>query len=938
MRTLLVFSFDYIVFSTSCLGKLRGVPIFQQPFHWLFKSHVLPKGTSGVYAIKRSGELHKVKSITVQQDTPPKYEVVWILEFVLSGSASRSMNSAMVLENSTHFHGDNHETLETEMESDEMDPTSISKVHQVMHDYVENDQIYMSVLWHGGRLGMAYYDLEMTQIFMLLDIVESDEFLFLKRVLQQYHPSCVVLSSKQDDRLVQTLRNLVSTRSDTTASMATDEISASFSDEDSDILQFLPSIDFSPDICKRRILNLDLPGIPTHYTDTEKTLYLSSLISFDNVATIRATGGLLKFLEKRRIGIELEDASVKVPVMDLKVITLDDQVAVDDTAFSALQIFQKEAHPSVYKIGQSGTKEGLSLFGLLNRCRSAVGSRKLRLWFLRPIRDLDVLKQRQDAVAFFVNPRNIEVFTTLTDCMKNVKNISPVLKRMHQAQAAVIDWQALYKTVYHAIYIGDLCRSQSQTIHIFERINEAFTDDLHRIANLINKIVDFDESKVVGRFVVKPNVDAELDDKKRTYNGLPDFMTKLAAEELERLSDDIQECNVIYLPQLGYLLAIPRLDYMQIETDFEIPGLEFVFLSNNMLHYKSARTRELDALLGDTQCEITDQETAIMHRLQNAILESFRTLTEVQDLCAELDCILSLAASAKEFNYVKPAVVNEDVINIKGGRHPIQEVCCSPFVPNDTLSDQAGGKMKVLTGPNASGKSVYLKQVALIVYMAHIGSFVPAESAVIGCVDRIFTRIRTLDSVSVGLSTFMIDVNQMSEAIRDGTERSLIVVDEFGKGTELVDGMALLCACLSFWIEKRESCPHVLVSTHFHSIIHQQLLPESPMVKFMTMDSLTEEGELLFLYQLVEGHAKSSYASHVALQAGLPEKIIQRGVEVSELIRQNRPVYAIDKVDSETHFKRSEIIVKKFLDLDLETDDLEGFLQDFVLPTSEGKL
>lgn len=486
------------------------------------------------------------------------------------------MNSTSVYGNSTLSHSFNQESMETgDLDSGEMDSTSINEVRQVMPDTLENDQIYMSVLWHNGKLGMAYYDTELTQIFMLLDVVESDDFLFLKRIFRQLHPTCILLSSKQDDRLVQTLKSLVSTNSDAgNFSPASDDIS--FSTEDSNRLRFLPSIDFNPDICKRRILNLDLPGIPDHYTDTEKTLYFSSLISFDNITTIRATGGLLKYLEKMRIGVELEDASVRVPVMDLKVVTLDDQVSLDDTAFSALQIFQKEAHPSVYKIGQGGAKEGLSLFGLLNRCRSPIGTRKLRLWFLRPIRDLDVIKQRQDAVAFFVNPRNIEVFTTLTDCMKNIKNIVPVLKRMYQAQATVIDWQALYKTVYHAIYIGDLCRAQPQTVHIFRRISEAFRDDLHRIANLINKIVDFEESKVVGRFVVKPNVDAELDDKKRTYNGLPDFMTKLAAEELERLSDDIQECNVIYLPQLGYLLAIPRLDYMQTEEDFEMPGLEFV--------------------------------------------------------------------------------------------------------------------------------------------------------------------------------------------------------------------------------------------------------------------------------------------------------------------------------------------------------------------------
>ncbi|KAJ8305871.1 hypothetical protein KUTeg_016416, partial [Tegillarca granosa] len=542
--------------------------------------------------------------------------------------------------------------------------------------------------------------------------------------------------------------------------------------------------------------------------------------------------------------------------------------------FSSLQIFQKESHPSVYKCGQgTGAKEGLSLFGIMNRCKSQIGAKKLRLWFLRPSRNADVLNSRHEALSFFVNPRNIEVTSSLIDCLKHIKNIavSRVLSRMVQSQALIGDWQALYKTVYHGIYIGDICKTQPQSIEIFKKvyfkITQTFNEDLQRLAILISKIVsvDFDESTSQGRFVVKPNVDAGLDEKKRTYNGLPDFMTKI-----------------------GYLLAIPKMNALNDTENVDIPGLKFMFLSNNMLHYKSKSTRDL--------------ETGIMHKLQNTVLEHSKVLLDVIDLCAELDwlvhILMSLASSAREFSYTRPTIVRDSVIEVKGGRHPLQEICCSPFVPNDIFNGQENsGKIKVLTGPNASGKSVYLKQVALIVYLAHIGSFVPAEEAAIGPVDRIFTRIKSFESVSVGLSTFMLDINQMSEALRNATEKSL------------VDGLALLSSCLKYWNAMEDMCPHVYVSTHFHSLIHQHLLPKSPLIKYMTMETIHDGDELLFLYQLIEGQTSSSYASHIASQAGLPQEIVKRGTEVSDLIRQNKPIHRVDTAGTDIQLKRSSAIV-----------------------------
>ncbi|XP_022252966.1 mutS protein homolog 5-like isoform X2 [Limulus polyphemus] len=480
---------------------------------------------------------------------------------------------------------------------------------------------------------------------------------------------------------------------------------------------------------------------------------------------------------------------------------------------------------------------------------------------------------------------------------------------MATAHATVNDWKTLYKGVYNAMLIGDLCSTLPQRLFIINKITTTFTSDLYRVANLIYKIVDFEESVNQDHFVVKPGVDEELDRKKRTYNGLPDFMTKVAEQELSHLSDGIKECQVIYLPQLGYLLAVPLTDEMSASSNYVLPGLEFVFMSNNVAHYKSTSTRELDSLLGDTQCEIRDHETQIMHRLQNIILEVSNVFTDIVTYSAQLDVLISLAVVAKEFNYTKPELTNENIVCIKGGRHPLQELCVTTFVPNDTNTGPSSGKMVIMTGPNASGKSVYLKQIALIVFMAHIGSFVPADSARVGIMDHILSRIHTRESVSLGLSTFMIDLNQMAQALRKATSHSLVVIDEFGKGTEAVDGLALLTSSLQFWLKKEQACPHVFVSTHFHSIFN--LLPPTSLLK----------------YQLKDGKADGSCAHHVASLAGIPINLIERGKQVSELFRQNRPVPPVNQETADAKLKNCAAVVSDFLHLDLDSADLQGFLQ-----------
>ncbi|GAB6032235.1 MutS protein msh5 [Chamberlinius hualienensis] len=402
------------------------------------------------------------------------------------------------------------------------------------------------------------------------------------------------------------------------------------------------------------------------------------------------------------------------------------------------------------------------------------------------------------------------------------------------------------------------------------------------------------------------------------YTNLPELMFDVARNELSMLSADIKECSVAYLPQIGYLLSISMTERMRSTSNYELPNLTFMFTSNNCVYYKSRYTAELDLSLGDTLNDIYDLELQIMLKLQSEVLNNCHVMVDVMKYSAQLDCLIAMAKVAKEFDYVQPSVNHSDFISIKNGRHPLQELRTTMFVPNDIVSGGSeGSKLLVLTGPNSSGKSVYLKQVALIVFMAQIGSYVPAEEAVIGVVDAIFTRMYTSESVSIGLSSFMVDVNQISLAVRHATQHSLVIIDEFGKGTSATDGIALLAATLNFWINQRNQCPHVFVSTHIYGVI--KWLQQSPVLSFKTFDTMLEGEELVYLFRLVEGIGRISYASQVAKKAGFTQEDYLRSLEVTKALCESKPIPARSDF-FENVYRRANQEVVHFLQLDLNDE------------------
>ncbi|XP_060164552.1 mutS protein homolog 5 isoform X17 [Globicephala melas] len=693
-------------------------------------------------------------------------------------------------------------------------------------DEEEPAEIHLCVLWSSGYLGIAYYDTSDSTIYFMPDAPDHESLQLLQRVLDEIDPQSVVTSAKQDENMTRFLGKLASQE---------------HREPKRPEIILLPSVDFGLEISKQRLLSGNYSFIPDSMTATEKILFLSSIIPFDCLLTVRALGGLLKFLGRRRIGVELEDYNVSIPILGFKKFALTHLVSIDQDTYSVLQIFKSEPHPSVYKVA-SGLKEGLSLFGILNRCRCKWGEKLLslsrrraqapdaqaqwprpmgpaaprhvgssrtgaqtrvpcmagglpttappgkpRLWFTRPTQDLEELNSRLDVIQFFLLPQNLDMAQMLHRLLGHIKNVPLILKRMKLSHTKVSDWQVLYKTVYSALGLRDACRSLPQSIQLFRDIAQEFSDDLHHIASLIGKVVDFEGSLAENRFTVLPNIDPEIDEKKRRLTGLPSFLTEVARKELENLDPRIPSCSVIYIPlvRAGGLASF-----------FAFP----------------------------------------------ACLPWWRPVT------SRLRVWTSCSSQRRSFTIV--------VLEPRSWMH-------------------CWGTCTATSG-------------------------------------------------------------QVAKAVNNATERSLVLIDEFGKGTNTVDGLALLAAVIRHWLALGPTCPHIFVATNFLSLIQLQLLPQGPLVQYLTMETCEDGNDLVFFYQVCEGVANASHASHTAAQAGLPEKLVARGKEVSDLICSGKPIKPVKELLKEKQMENCQMLVDKFLKLDLEDPslDLDIFMRQEVLPAA----
>lgn len=723
-----------------------------------------------------------------------------------------------------------------------------------------------------------------------------------------------------------------------------------------------------------------VPGAPATYdqellpedlglsTRRGRFLQLSSCLNLDNRISLGCAGAIAGYLQKKRASEFLPDdpnANLVWRVTRLDMFSLKDTMMVNADTLASLQILQPESHPNTFNQGPgtSGSKESLSLFGLFqNYAHTPQGRACLRRNFLRPSLNVDEIQRRLDFISVFVRPDNQPTCQKLSKSLSKVKNMRTTVTLLHKGidggkqkqntfKSGV--WSSLIEFCYHTIDVvetlGEVVGASqlpiyARTIDIFDRFH------LQRIGHIIYETVDLESSADQHRTVVKRGVNDQLDDLKNVYDGMDDILSRKAIEIARLLPTEINVAlNVIYFPHLGFHLTVPLNEVTgQAVYDGADLGWECMFNTTSQVYFKDTTMHEMDHDLGDLYAVICDYEIEIAYELAQNILADEKLLIEASDLCGELDCLLALAHAAHQYKLTRPRITEENIIDIKGGRHLLHEMSVSSFVTNDTFlvggrggekdnhrntaQLKTGPNMMLLTGPNYSGKSVYQKQVALVVYMAHVGSYVPAESATLGITDKILTRITTRETVSKVQSAFMIDIQQTAIVLNSCTRRSLVIIDEFGKGTDTCDGAGLAAGVFRHLLSLGPDGPRTVAATHFHEIFDLGLFDGFGNIALAHMEvRVTEQhdrdsdgrhnSEVRYLYNLRAGRSDLSYGAQCAALNGVPLEVVGRAVQLARMSGRGEDLVAACSSLSERDVKElryAESAARKFLTMDFD--------------------
>ena len=572
----------------------------------------------------------------------------------------------------------------------------------------------------------------------------------------------------------------------------------------------------------------------------------------ERILQIPAINGLLDYLNQTQ-KIKLEHINI------IKMYSTSKYMSLNITSRRNLELTEKMNNK-----GKKGT-----LLWVLDKTYTSMGGRLLRKWINEPLIDVIEINKRLNAVEELKD--NLIFRGDITDCLKRIYDIERLVGKIAYGNTNARDMISLKNSLKQLPYLKNILGTSKSELLQNLYIN---LDELTDIHDLIEKaIVEDPPIAITEGGIIKLGYNEEVDELKNATTQGKNWLIELEAKEKEETG--IKNLKVGFNKVFGYYFEVTK-SYLNQVPDRYIRKQTLA----NCERYITEELNDLESKILGAEGKVVDLEYKLFIEIRSKIAVNIERLQKASNIVSILDVLTSFAIIAEDLNYIKPEVNDEGIIDIQGGRHPVIEKMLPEgnFIDNDTYLDNATDRLSIITGPNMAGKSTYMRQVALITLMAQIGCFVPASSAKIGVVDKIFTRVGASDDLSMGQSTFMVEMMEVAEILREATEKSLVILDEIGRGTSTYDGLSIAWAVVEYIANKEKCGAKTLFATHYHELTELEAQIEG--VKNYSI-AVKEKGEdVIFLRKIVKGGTDESYGVHVARLAGVPKEVTKRANEI----------------------------------------------------------
>ena len=720
----------------------------------------------------------------------------------------------------------------------------------------------MSIVKKGIHYGLAICDISTGDFFATQIKLQSNNFEKLLDEYARYTPAEIVVNNAMGNSEKEL--NILKDRNNTFITIRDDN---TFSKDDKTILNLYTVVDgfekVKEEFDNEELIVLAINGLLNYFTETQK--------------------------------VKLEHIN-KIQVYEVR-----KYMALDINARRSLELTERMRDKS---------KKG-TLIWVLDKTSTSMGGRLLRRWINDPLLDIHEIKDRLDAVSEFKN--DIILRGDVTDILKKVYDIERLAGKIAYGNVNARELVSLKNSLKNIPSLKQILADAKSNMlkGLYEKL-----DGLEDIYELIDKaIVEDPPISVKEGGIIKSGFSTEIDEYRKASTEGKNWIIALEAKEKEKTG--IKNLKVGYTRVFGYYIEITKSFLKQVPDNY--------IRKQTLTNAERFITEELkqieDKILGSEE-KVINLEYDEFTKIRDKIASNIERLQTTASAVANIDVLSNFATIAEDNNYVYPEVNEEDIIDIKGGRHPVIEKMVDDgiFVENDTYLDCNENRVAIITGPNMAGKSTFMRQVAIITLMAQIGCFVPAESARIGIVDKIFTRVGASDDLSSGQSTFMVEMNEVANILKNATPKSLVILDEIGRGTSTYDGLSIAWAVAEYIADKEKIGCKTLFATHYHELLELEEKVEG--IKNYHI-AVKEKGEdIIFLRKILEGGTDESYGIHVAKLAGVPKNVVTRANKILRSLEKGGVKIKEEKEQKKQVEGQFDLFSLKLADISHELDKI----------------